>query len=165
MKYQIDTPVPLTEALQKIIVPALMGLPQKFQTAEAQLMLLAIGEQESGFRTRQQEWGPAKGFWQFEINGVRAVFGISTITLVLGMLCKNRSVGFHAWDVFCEIPLDDILAASIARFLLYSDPKSLPAIGNEEAAWEYYVRNWSPGKPNRERWVNSYGEALKEFST
>ncbi len=36
-----------------------------------------------------------------------------------------------------------------ARLLLWTDAKPLPAIGDEQGAWDYYLRNWRPGKPTR----------------
>jgi hypothetical protein len=37
---------------------------------------------------------------------------------------------------------------------LFSDAAPLPAaaVENAEAAWDYYIRNWRPGKPHRATW-------------
>lgn len=60
------------------------------------------------------------------------------------------------WEKLAE---DDILAAAFARLLLFTDPKSLPAIGAREAAWAYYLRNWRPGKPHPQSWEECYSKA------
>ena len=42
------------------------------------------------------------------------------------------------------------------------DPAPLPKphAGQEEAAWECYLRNWRPGKPHRKSWGPFWAEAL-----
>ena len=55
---------------------------------------------------------------------------------------------------------DDVLACAFARLLLFTDPRPLPALGNPQAAWDYYVRNWRPGKPHRDTWDALYAKAL-----
>lgn len=163
MNYLLETPALLSEVLQEAIIPALTKLPSKFNSKEAQLLMLAIGKQETNYCTRLQADGPAHGFWQFEKPGVVGVFHQPGIALILGSLCMARQIPPSAIAVYAEILVDDILAASFARLLLWADPHPLPAVEDEGGAWEYYVRNWRPGKPSRGRWVNSYGEALKEF--
>jgi hypothetical protein len=164
MIFLMQTPALLSEVLQEAIVPALIKLPRKFNSKEAQLLMLAIGNQESRYRVRLQVNGPAHGFWQFELPGVAGVFHQSQMALTVGALCLAREVAFSAAAVYAELLVDDILAAGFARLLLWSDPHPLPALEDEEGAWECYIRNWRPGQPNRGRWVNSYGEAMKEFN-
>ena len=41
----------------------------KFRSTAADVLLLAIGLQESRFEHRQQIGGPARSFWQFERGG------------------------------------------------------------------------------------------------
>ncbi len=53
-----------------------------------------------------------------------------------------------------------MLACAFARLLLFTDPRPLPALGNPQAAWDYYVRNWRPGKPHRDTWDALYAKAL-----
>jgi hypothetical protein len=52
------------------------------------------------------------------------------------------------------------LAAAFARWLLYTDPAPLPKIGAENGAWNYYLRNWRPGKPHPETWPANYKLAV-----
>lgn len=164
MKYLLETPALSGEVVNEAIIPALEKLPNKFNSKESQLLMLAIGKQESGYAVRQQLGGPAHGFWQFELPGVVGVFHQSRTSLTIGAFCSARQVAFSAAAVYAELLVDDILAAGFARLLLWSDPHPLPVIGDENGAWEYYVRNWRPGKPSRGRWVDSYGESWKEFS-
>ncbi|WP_447751835.1 hypothetical protein [Pseudomonas nicosulfuronedens] len=49
--------------------------------------------------------------------------------------------------MWAAIEHDDILAACMARLLLFTDPARLPALGDESGAWDMYLRVWHPGKP------------------
>ncbi|HSW34192.1 MAG TPA: hypothetical protein VLH36_11330, partial [Steroidobacteraceae bacterium] len=55
---------------------------------------------------------------------------------------------------------DDLLGCAFARLLLYSDPKPLPEPGQIVTSWDYYIRNWRPGKPHRSTWDSLYSDAL-----
>ena len=59
----------LTEVLRLAIEPALLLLPARMESAEATVMLLAIGLQESRLEHRRQIKGPARSFWQAEKGG------------------------------------------------------------------------------------------------
>ena len=54
--------------------------------------------------------------------------------------------------------------ASPAATRLVSDVKAhiaaLPAVGDKEAAWQYYLRNWRPGMPHRQTWDARYATAV-----
>ena len=52
----------------------------------------------------------------------------------------------------------DPLAAAFARLLLWTDPRPIPS-GSPQAAWDYYIRNWRPGKPHRHTWDAFYRQA------
>jgi hypothetical protein len=54
-----------------------------------------------------------------------------------------------------------VLAAGVARLLLYTNPAPLPPVGNAEAAWLYYVNTWRPGKPHRKTWDELYALAME----
>jgi len=56
---------------------------------------------------------------------------------------------------------NDTLAACMARLLLYTDPRALPATGEQDAAWEYYIRNWRPGMPHPQSWGARYDKAME----
>jgi hypothetical protein len=145
----------LADVVREMITPALeiLGLPM---TPHAVVLLLAIGQQESRFVHRRQligrpprPVGPAKSFWQGEqgggmVAGVRThpVTRTKAVTLYvargLGATPTNREI----WD---RIEIDDVLAAGLARLLLLSDPKPLPAVDDVSGGWVYYLRTWRPG--------------------
>lgn len=156
----------LTPALEwmDVAVASPDGRPApKLSGREAYVLLLAIAHQESGVTHRCQLVGRAKrpaphlatGLWQFERIGVR------------GVLENTRSAPFcrAAIGIAGSYPpgtverihellmWNDQLAAVLARALLYTDPKPLPALtASADETFAYYVRNWRPGKPARERW-------------
>lgn len=148
------------------ISPALALLPAAMDTQAARVMLLAIGLQESRFLHRRQIGGPARGFWQFE-KGTRAsrggVWGVylhAASKSHLAALCKARSVACDPDAIYAALEYDDVLAAGVARLLLWTDPKALPAIGDGEAAWSLYLRTWRPGTPHPKTWPALYAQAM-----
>ncbi|QEA10912.1 hypothetical protein [Bordetella phage vB_BbrS_PHB09] len=173
--------------LQKItegaIGPALALLPTTMDTAEARVMLLAICLQESAgvhrfqvVRGRPGVRGPARGLWQFE-KGTRAsrggVWGVylhHASRKPLEALCAARSVRFDPDAIYGALEYDDALAAGVARLLLWTDPKALPAVGDVEAAWALYLRTWRPGAYTRgteaqraalrSKWGSYYSQVL-----
>ena len=156
----------LKTMINTAITPALVLLPARMDTAEARVMLLAIGLQESRFTHRQQIGGPARGFWQFE-KGTRAsrggVWGVCLHAASKGhlaALCKARSVACDPDAIYAALEYDDVLAAGVARLLLWTDPKALPAIGGADAGWALYLRTWRPGKPHPKTWPALYAQAV-----
>jgi len=152
-------------ALALVIDPAmdyLAGLSVP-RSPEADVLLLAIGRQESGFRDRIQgagNEGPARGFWQFERIAVAEMLRrhpalIGAVMTDLAIPKPWTSVTLHD-----AMALNDTLACVLARLLLRSDPAPLPAVGRREAAWGYYLRNWRPGKPKPLVWQGHYEAAL-----
>lgn len=126
-------------------------LPAKFNTLQAQKMLSAIQHQEDpAMRRRQWPTGPARGLWQFEAGG--GVAGVLTHpasrTHALAA-CEKAGVRPTTAAVWATLQHDDKLAAAFARLLLFTDAAALPAIGDEEGAWAYYLRNWRPGAYTR----------------
>lgn len=153
--------MPLSFIRRSGIEPALLLLPAKMTSPAAELMLLAIGLQESRFTHRRQINGPARGFWQFEQGG--GVRGVLTHPLTrehARRICRERGVPASASAVHAAIEHDDVLAAVFARLLLWSDPFPLPEPGKSEAAWQLYLRTWRPGKPHRQTWDALYAQAL-----
>lgn len=157
---------------REIIGPGLRLLPPSMDSAEARVMLLAIGLQESRFTTRLQRPlrlgmpnGPARGFWQFERGGgVKGVMTHAATADHARIVCDARGVEFKAMPVWSKLAEDDLLACAFARLLLFTDPRPLPKLGDENGAWAYYVANWRPGKPHRQTWAKLYGEALAEVA-
>ncbi len=165
----------------KAIGPALALLPAKMDSAAGRIQLLATGLQESRFLHRRQlvgkpprPAGPAKSFWQGEegggmVHGVR--LHVATRDLAAQLYCA-RNVEANDTAIWNAIEFDDVLAAGLARLLLWSDPRRLPRLGDEEAAWALYVRTWRPGAyargtPDersalRGKWSVNYDAATRE---
>ena len=149
---------------------ALALLPAAMDTRAARVMLVAIGLQESRFTARRQlvgnpprPVGPAKGFWQFEQGG--GCVGVVTHQASrywMAQVCRQQGVAFTARPIWNAIERDDVLAAAAARLLLFTDPKRLPDVGDEDGAWRLYIRTWRPGKPHRSTWPALYAQAVRE---
>jgi hypothetical protein len=144
----------LDEISAQGIGPALALLPAAMDTPSACLELLAIGLHESRFRERRQlvgspprPVGPAKSFWQAEQGGgmVRGVrLHVATASLAAS-LYRARGVAANDGAIWNAIEHDDVLAAGLARLLLWSEPTALPMLADEEGAWLLYLRAWRPG--------------------
>ena len=156
------------------INPALALLPANMDTPQARVMLLAIGLQESRFEHRYQvvqgkpgAKGPARGFWQFELGsaasrgGVWGVFLHEASNKLLKKIAAERGAAQSPTNIWQAIETDDVLAAAVARLLLWTDPKPLPKLGDAEGAWQLYLRTWRPGKPHRGTWDALYAQALE----
>ncbi|MFF7398903.1 hypothetical protein ACFZAI_20795 [Achromobacter sp. NPDC008082] len=160
----------LSAIIKTGIEPALALLSANMDSPAARVMLLAIGLQESRFVHRRQIGGPARGFWQFE-KGTRAsrggVWGVCLHAASkdhLAALCKARSVTFDPDAIYGALEYDDVLAAGVARLLLWTNPKGLPAIGDADAAWALYLRTWRPGKPHPRTWPALHAQAMAEVA-
>lgn len=156
----------LDQIMEDALRPAMALLPARMDTPEAGCMLLAIGLQESRFVHRRQIGGPARGFWQFEKGtrasrgGVWGVFLHAASRDHLATLCKARGVAADPDAIYTALEYDDVLAAGVARLLLWTDPKALPPVGDEDAAWALYLRTWRPGKPKPDSWAGLYQRAV-----
>lgn len=160
------------EEILKPIDEALQLLPRKMDSKEARLMLLAIGYQESRFKHRRQlvgspprPVGPAKSFWQGErgggmVHGVRTHNGVKAHA---NRLYEARGVEPNNQAIWNAIEHDDVLAAGLARLLLWTDPHKLPEIGDVDGAWDLYIRTWRPGKPHRSTWNEMYARAMADL--
>ncbi|MCJ8168624.1 hypothetical protein [Atopomonas sediminilitoris] len=151
----------LPDIRAQALSPALALLPSRMESPQAEVMLLAIGLQESRFIHRRQIGGPAKSFWQFELNGVRAVLKHSVVGDIAKQCVGVCRVEPDPLSVHNAIEYDDVLAACMARLLLYADPLRLPALGDVWGAWDLYLRTWRPGKPHRGTWDALYAQALE----
>lgn len=156
----------LLNILDTAIIPALSLLPRHLDTPKARVLLLAIGLQESRFQHRVQiidggGKGPARGFWQFERGGgVAGVYRHRASAELLRQLCRDRDVSLDTRAIWAQLEHDDVLAAGVARLLLLTDPAPLPEIGEQQKAWDYYERNWRPGKPHPHTWPALYASAV-----
>ena len=154
----------LREVMEKAILPALAILPAKMDTQQARVMLLAIGLQESEFTHRRQMGnGPARGFWQFEKGGgVKGVMQHPASAPYVRAVCEVRGVPFDRYAVWAALETDDVFAAAIARLLLWTDAKALPAIDDAKESWSLYSRVWNPGKPHPDKWPANHDLARLE---
>jgi len=162
----MNTPT-LAEVRDDIIPKAAALLPGIPFTPESNVLLLAIGLQESRFTHRYQIKGPARGFWQFEAGGgTRGVLTHARTRTVADRLVETRHPFILSYRRINEaLAKDDGLACAFARLLLWTDPKPLPKLGEPEQAWQYYLRNWRPGKPHRKTWDDLYSRAWGAVST
>jgi hypothetical protein len=128
----------------------------------ARVLSLAIAGQESAWQYRLQIGGPARSFWQFEKGGgVHGVLTHPATKLKIRDVCADLGISCDTATVYDRMANNDILAACMARLLLYSDPAALPAVGQVEAGWQYYLRNWRPGMPHPQTWPARYATAME----
>ena len=166
----------LSEIRERAIVPALALLPARMSSPEAEIMLLAIGLQESRFVHRRQIKGPARSFWQAEqgggmVTGLLRYHDERVRDLATG-LCMIRGVAPAAADVYAAIEFDDVLAAGLARLLLWTDPGRLPAEHEVDGGFDLYLRTWRPGAFSRgtqaqraelrAKWGRNWAAAVRE---
>lgn len=144
------------------IVPACYEfLPEEMISTGASLMLLAIGQHESGFSKRFQfGGGPARSYWQFELTGLRGVMRHQATRAIAKDVCRRLGYRFEDYPLFDALPHNDVLACAFARLLLWTLPDPLPAIGDQEESYRQYREAWRPGKPRPEDWPADYAKAL-----
>ena len=123
----------------------------------AQLMLMAIAGQESGWDKRLQVNGPARSYWQFESETVAAVIANPASGPKVAQVCGALDIS--TGSVFEAMAWNDTLAATMARLLLWLDPSPLPSVGSVQSAWDYYLTNWRPGAPRPTAWPGVYRNA------
>lgn len=152
----------LESVFRAAVLPALSLLPPKMDSDAAHLEMLAITLQEAEAIHRVQlAGGPAHGLWQMEEGGgVRGVILHPMSRDFARALCASRRVPFDQHSVWQALVSDDILAAGFARLLLWTDFHPLPDVDAPcEQGWDYYERNWKPGKPRPADWPNNHAQA------
>jgi len=152
----------MIDLVHRFIIPAAYAvLPPKMASANASALLIAIGLQESGFQARRQQFGPARGFWQFEVSGVRGVLhhpkSRAAIENAIVRLGYGTLVDEDALHDIAEH--NDILAACFARALLWTLPGTLPGPDELDVSWALYERGWRPGRPRPTSWPANYRAA------
>lgn len=147
----------------RILDPARAAFPFH-DSPESRAILLAIAGQESGWMSRFQLGGPARGWWQFESEAVADLMNRPATCLTLKGFCAEQSIPWDAGDLFEAVAWHDPLAYALARLLLWTDPAPLPGIGDSMGALMYYERLWRPGKPDAARWATRYAEAFHIFA-
>lgn len=152
--------------VRRLVLPAAFGLlPATMNTADARAMVTAAGLQESLFRDRRQvigegRFGPARGFWQFEIGG--GVTGVLTHPLTrphIERVLEQLRVVPAASACYTAIEHNDILAAVFARLNLLWLPGRLPGRTQTAKGWAQYVQAWRPGKERPETWPANFALA------
>ena len=145
--------------LETIIRPTLK-LTESFAgiryDAYAENLLLAIALQESNLTARIQgpnDAGPARSFWQFEKIGVVDVFQRQKAPLKT--MCDILVLPCEPGKLHLMMAYNDAIACVIARLTLRIDPRRLFVASTEDGAWDYYIDNWRPGKPHRDRWAQT----------
>lgn len=149
----------MVEYMARHLVPAALDLlPANMTGPRATAMLLAIGLQESRFQHRRQVNGPARGFWQFERAGVVGVLMHRStsghVRTVLGALAYDADA--DEAEIQAALEHNDVLAAAVARLLLWTVPGALPGPGDAAVGWAQYVEGWRPGRPRPETWRAAY---------
>lgn len=137
------------------VLPHAYGLlPDYMRTDAADVMLIAIGLQESGLAARVQHGGgPAHGYWQFEQGGaIPGLLRLDSTRRHARAVCAACGVSTDSGSIWSAMAKDDVLAAAFARLLLWSDPFPIPAPTDQDGGWAYYTKLWRPGKPHPKRW-------------
>lgn len=140
------------------IVPALSLLPDRMNSPMARYMLIAIAVQESKITARKQVRGPARGYWQFEAGGgVHAVLQHQATKTHVRQVCEILDVPAKTSDIYEAVMYHDVLAAAMARLLLWWIPRPLPT--TEQEGWSQYLQAWNPGKRRPRDWPSSWAVA------
>jgi hypothetical protein len=143
------------------------GAPKR--STYADVMLLAIAQQESGLKHRAQvistgaKAGPARGWWQFERGG--GVVGVLTHPQtkdLAGRVCEACYVPRESYAVWRCLEGHDRLAAAFARLLLWTDPAPLPETSME--GWHEYQAVWRPGRPHPTTWPGNWMRAAEALA-
>lgn len=133
-------------------------LPRAMDSDAADVMLLAIGLQESRFKHRRQIRGPARSYWQFERGGgVVGVLDHPSTKTRAESVCHALDYEADSNVVYEAMGHNDVLAACFARLLLWTHPEPIPR--DHRAAWNYYLSLWRPGKPHPDSWAWCFREA------
>lgn len=155
----LTLPTTVDVVLAQVWRPAMAILPPLVRSGRADVIGLAIGGQESGYRTRvQMGGGPARSFWQFERGGIRGVLNHQASRAMAVAACTELGVMPTIDAVYVAMETNDLLGAVFTRLLLWTDPS--PLASSAAGAWDLYLRLWRPGKPDDSRWPPAYEAAL-----
>lgn len=157
-------------ALTTIIRPGLAWLGKPFDSPEAACQLLAQGMHESGYRYRYQRDSLgrelptlARGYWQFELDGVRAATTHRANGWIGGKLADLGYGGADDRALHHAVAHSELLMLLLARAMLWWVPEALPAIGDRDGAYAYYLRAWNPGARRKDAWGRDYARACALF--
>lgn len=149
-----------TTTISRFVLPTMLALlPPAMDTPAAQALLLAIGLQESGFTTRLQHGGPARGYWQFELGGVYGVLTHPASLEHAQRLCAALDYPGTTLAVHEALAHNDLLACGFARLLLWTLPGVLASRSDPSRGWQQYLAGWRPGTPRPETWTTHFRDA------
>lgn len=153
----------LVEFMEPALVE-LVGISDRPQMAsdDSKRFLLAVALQESRLLYRKQlNSGPARGFWQCEVNPKAAIGGVldhKQAGAWLREACAYYSIPAQRTVIWEAVTYHDRLATIVARLTLWCDPFLVPR--TEAGAWECYAeRTWKPGKPKVSTWPRNWAVA------
>jgi len=136
-------------------------LPPMLDTPSAKAMLIAIAMQESRWDERRQIGGPAHGFFQFELAGVRGVLTHKASSPIIRSVLDRLDYDHKPGTSYVAIEHNDVLAFAYARCLLWTLPGLLPFKDEPDEGWQQYLEAWRPGKPRRASWNKFFEDAWK----
>ena len=156
--------------LTSIIRPAaamLHALGGPLPSDAADRVLLAVALQESGLTARYQGApdatpGPARSWWQMEVGGVQGILYHPASAKLAAELCTACYVQPTGPSVWRAIEGHDLLAAGLARLLLWTDRHPLPE--DETSGWCRYAELWRPGRPRPQDWRSAWAKASEAVS-
>jgi len=132
-------------------------------TTPAEVLLLTIAGQESGWNSRTQFGGPAHSYWQFDPDTVTLLQNNPVTGPILNTVCEALDIS--QGDIFTAMTWNDVLAMIMARLLLWANPNALPLAGNPTEAYGYYIATWEPGDPRPDSWPALYAEVMAVVTT
>lgn len=149
---------PLVRLASQVIPSAFALLPSAMASREAAALLIAIAAQESNaIHRRQHGDGPARGLWQFERpGGVRGVLRHEAVRGAVRAVLHALGYPVSERAVHLALERDDVLAACLARCLLWTLPGALPGADEPDRGWSQYLKAWRPGKPRPETWAEHF---------
>jgi hypothetical protein len=128
---------------------------------EAKAMMFAIPMQESRWDARRQIGGPAHGFAQFELSGIRGVLNDKASQPLIRSVLDRLDYDYKPETSYAAIEHNDVLCLAYMRCLLWTIHDPLPEQGNAEEGWIQYLECWRPGAPRHATWAGFYAEAWK----
>lgn len=147
---------------EQILTPAFQLMADaRFDKPQARVQAVAIALQETALRNRiQQPNGPARSYWQFERNGGVAEVMVHAATGPrLRPIVTLLNYNFDKHQLHDVMAHNDLLAACMARLLIYIDPRPLPTTAAQ--GWEQYLARWRPGKPHKATWQDNWDNASR----
>jgi hypothetical protein len=154
--------------VRAVMHAGLVLLPEEMRSPEAVALLQAIGWQESRWIYRRQlRGGPARGFFQFEREGVRAVQNnVRSRPHLMGALKRAGCAALFDDEEALHAALEfhDPVAVALARLLLWTHPEPLPGRADRDQGWAQYVALWRPGRPRHDVWPSAWAYGWEEES-